>query len=483
MPPSSCERKEETAEINSLSAKVTNIIGLSGVTHSGHVFVAPDLPARPANTKGKAKEIEELASDAPPTSEEDILAGRFAKKKEGSDRKEASEFLRIIQQSEFKIIEQLNKTPARVSLLELLMSSEPHRALLVKVLNEAQVAQEISVEGFKGIVSNITANNYLTFTEEEIPAEGWGYNGALHITVKCMDHVMAKVLIDNGSSLNVMPKSTLEKLPFNASHLRPSFMVVLAFDGSRREVMGEIYLPVQIGPHTCQVTFQVMDINPVYNCLLDRPWIHSIGVVPSRLHQKLKFMVEGLLVIISGEEDLLVSCPSCMPYVEVTEESLEMTFQSFEVVSNAFVESLLTCPHMSNTTIMVAHIMLGHGYEPGTGLGKKNDGKASLVNVKENYGRFKLGYKPARAGIRKSGRERRNWGTGTQSKMQVREAPPCHLNVSFFSTGLRREEEVSMVHDEPLQEHPDWVQPCIPEFQLGNWRVMERPEVSSASIM
>jgi len=44
---------------------------------------------------------------------------------------------------------------------------------------------------------------------------------------------MAKVLIDNSSSLNMMPKSTLEKLTFNASHLRLSSMVVRAFDGSR----------------------------------------------------------------------------------------------------------------------------------------------------------------------------------------------------------------------------------------------------------
>ena len=97
--------------------------------------------------------------------------------KEGCGKKEVSlevadEFLRIIQQSEFKVIEQLNKTPARVSLLELLMSSKPHRALLVKVLNEAHIAQDISVEGFGGIVNNITANNYFTFAKEEIPAEG-----------------------------------------------------------------------------------------------------------------------------------------------------------------------------------------------------------------------------------------------------------------------------------------------------------------------
>ena len=109
-------------------------------------------------------------------------------------------------------VDERNETPARVSLLELLMSSEPHRALLVKVLNEVHVAQDISVEGFGGLVNNITANNYLAFAEEEIPVEGRGHNRALHVSAKCLDHVVAKVLIDNGSSLNVMPKGTLEKL-------------------------------------------------------------------------------------------------------------------------------------------------------------------------------------------------------------------------------------------------------------------------------
>jgi len=125
------------------------------------------------------------------------------------------------------------------------MSSEPHRALLVKVWNEAHVAQDIFVEGFGGLVNNITTDNYLAFTEEEIPAKGRGHNRALHMSVKCIDHVMAKVLIDNGSSLNMMPKSMLEKLLFNASHLRPSSMVVRAFDGSRREVRAS-YLPSYI---------------------------------------------------------------------------------------------------------------------------------------------------------------------------------------------------------------------------------------------
>ena len=101
------------------------------MTHSSRIFAAPDLSAQPANTKGKAKVVEEPTNEASPTPEEDMPAGRFVERKEGFNGKEvsleeANKFLRIIQQSEFKIIEQLNKTPARVSLLELLMSSEPH---------------------------------------------------------------------------------------------------------------------------------------------------------------------------------------------------------------------------------------------------------------------------------------------------------------------------------------------------------------------
>ena len=82
-----------------------------------------------------------------------------------------------------------------------------------------------------------------------------------------------------------------------------------------------------------------MDINPTYSCLLGCPWIHSIGVVPSTLHQWLKFVVKGQLIIVSREVDILVSCPSSTPYVEATEESLETSFEALKLVSSAYVES------------------------------------------------------------------------------------------------------------------------------------------------
>ena len=57
---------------------------------------------------------------------------------------------------------------------------------------------------------------------------------------------------------------------------------------------------------------------------------------------------------------------------------------------------------------------------------------------------------------------------GLQLKLQVREDLPCHISKIFMSAGLRHEEQVTMIHDEAPQEFSDWVQSCLPNFQLGN---------------
>ena len=120
------------------------------------------------------------------------------------------------------------------------------------------------------------------------------------------------------------------------------------------------------------------------------------------------------MVIVSGEEDILVSCPSSMPYVEATEESLETAFQSFEVVSIASVDSFSGRLCLSDTAIMVARLMLGNGYEPRMGLGKNNGGRTSLVSTRGNRGKFGLGYKLTQADIRKSIAERKSRSQGSR---------------------------------------------------------------------
>lgn len=112
-------------------------------------------------------------------------------RKEVSDE-EANEFLKFIRQSEYAVIDQQNRTPAKISLLSLILNSELHRKMLFKVLNKAHVIHYISKEKFEGIVGNITTSNHLTFTNDEMHVEGAGHNKALHISVKCRDHIWEK---------------------------------------------------------------------------------------------------------------------------------------------------------------------------------------------------------------------------------------------------------------------------------------------------
>ena len=79
-------------------------------------------------------------------------------------------------------------------------------------------------------------------------------------------------------------------------------------------MLGDVDLPISVGPHEFKVTFQVMDIPASYSCLLGRPWIHEAGAVTSTLHQKLKFVSHGKLIIVNGESALLVSHLSAFSY-------------------------------------------------------------------------------------------------------------------------------------------------------------------------
>ena len=94
---------------------------------------------------------------------------------------------------------------------------------------------------------------------------------ALHISMNCQEDVLSNVLVDTGSSLNVIPKSTLSNLSYQGAPMRFDGVVMKSFDGSRKTVIGEVDLPMKIGPCLFQITFQVMDIHTAYSCLLRRP--------------------------------------------------------------------------------------------------------------------------------------------------------------------------------------------------------------------
>ena len=137
----------------------------------------------------------------------------------------------------------------------------------------------------------------------------------MHIVVKCEDMIVARVLINNGSTLNVYPMTTLEHLKVDTSLIKPTTMIIKAFDSTRREVQGEIELMIEIGLTSFMVNLQVIKVDFPYNRLLGRPWLHTAVAVTSTLHRRLKFISENQLITIMAEEPMTIFQVTSIPYI------------------------------------------------------------------------------------------------------------------------------------------------------------------------
>ena len=156
------------------------------------------------------------------------------------------DILKIIKMSDYRIVDQLLQTPSKISILALLMNSSAHRESLMRVLDQAFVESEMSLDQFSSVIGNITSCNNLSFCDDELPDEGRNHNLAPHISMNCKNDSLSNVLIDNGSALNVIPRSNLMKLKYQGTLMRSSGIIVKAFDGSRKSVIGEVDLPIHI---------------------------------------------------------------------------------------------------------------------------------------------------------------------------------------------------------------------------------------------
>ncbi|XP_052878913.1 uncharacterized protein LOC128285474 [Gossypium arboreum] len=404
---------------------------------------------------------------------------------------EAKEFLKFLKHSEYSMVEQLRKQPARISVLALLLRSEVHREALMKVFNKSYVTNDISVNKLDRLVSNISADNFIYFNDDEIPPDGMGSAKALHITTCCKGYTLPSMLIDNGSALNVLPLSILNRFPIDSSHMKTCHNVVRAFDGTERKVMGRIDIPLMIGPNTYEVDFLVMDIKPSYNCLLERPWIHFAGAAPSSLHQKLKLVADGRLVTINAEEDIIATVTSDAPYVEANEEAIKCSFCSLEFVNGTFISegNEVPVPRISKTTRIGLQMTVRKGALPGKGLGRYLQGRIQVPELKEKRDRFGLGFrldhKQRKKEIKKRQERRRARLSGREVEWELMIFP--HISKTFISGGIIHPERglhekgnyhINAVHNEESERRNlEGIRPYESENSLNNWVAEELPVI------
>ena len=84
--------------------------------------------------------------------------------------------------------------------------------------------------------------------------------------------------------------------------------LLVSFEGKMVVPKGQIRLPVQVWADVVEVDFIVVDAFSPYTAIMGRPWLHSLGVVSSTLHQKVKYPSRGQVLEIVESQSMARQC-------------------------------------------------------------------------------------------------------------------------------------------------------------------------------
>nr|GEW73147.1 hypothetical protein [Tanacetum cinerariifolium] len=155
-----------------------------------------------------------------------------------------------------------------------------------------------------------------------------GMEGPLVIEAKMGGHVIHRMYIDDGSSMEILYEHCFSRLrPEIKSQMVPATTSLTGFSGETIWPLGQLRLLVTIGDvtHSTKAWMNFMVVKSVspYNGTIGRPSLKTIQAVPSTVHGMLKFPVEGGIATIRSTiliptECASVTTSSVIPGVERT---------------------------------------------------------------------------------------------------------------------------------------------------------------------
>ena len=134
------------------------------------------------------------------------------------------------------------------------------------------------------------------------------HDDALVITLRIGGYDMRRVLVDQGSAVEIMYPDLYKGLGLRAEDLMPYSFPLVSFEGKVIIPKGQIRLPMQTGLVMVEVDFIVVDAFSPYTAIVARPWLHTLGAVSSTLHQKVKYPSKGQIEKILGDQAVVRQC-------------------------------------------------------------------------------------------------------------------------------------------------------------------------------
>ncbi|XP_073064019.1 uncharacterized protein [Primulina eburnea] len=152
----------------------------------------------------------------------------------------------------------------------------------------------------------------ISFGPEDLRGIVAPHNDALVVTATIANYDVARIFIDNGSSVNILFKSTMDQMKVEGFEFDPVSTPLYGFAGHAIPPLGQITLPLSLGRDsrrvTKMITFTVVDTHSSYNGILGRPALKDFRAVASTYHQKLKFPVGKEVGVLCGDQKVARRC-------------------------------------------------------------------------------------------------------------------------------------------------------------------------------
>ena len=148
----------------------------------------------------------------------------------------------------------------------------------------------------------------IIFTDRDLEGVQLPHSDALVVTMQIGNFDVRRILIDPGSSTEIMYDSLFNGLGLGHGDLDRKVDPLYGFSGELVMLIGRVTVKVHARTISYPTEFWVLNSYSPYNAILGRPWLPKMRVVPSTLHQRLRFPIPEGIMEIRGDQVAAKQC-------------------------------------------------------------------------------------------------------------------------------------------------------------------------------